>query len=141
MFWSRGSSRQRRAVLSALSAVGDTGMSLLALGVAVNLPEGRLHAILDGLIRSGQVRRRGTPSSVIPGPRTANYHLAAARHSALPPRLAARRPTVDRPKPGDERMPAGRRPDVGGRPSPGPLSPRIGAVASTSLRPSRTPRS
>jgi hypothetical protein len=87
MIWSRGNSRQRKAVLSALSAVGETGMTLLALGLAVNLPEGRLGTILDGLVRSGQVRRRGAPSS-LPGPRTAHYHLASGRHSApLGPQL------------------------------------------------------
>lgn len=87
MIWSRGNSRQRKAVLSALSAVGETGMTLLALGLAVNLPEGRLGTILDGLVRSGQVRRRGASSS-LPGPRTAHYHLASGRHSApLGPQL------------------------------------------------------
>jgi hypothetical protein len=59
-------------------------MTLLALGLAVNLPEGRLHTILEGLVRSGQVRRRGTPTSAIPGPRTAHYHLASGRHSTVP---------------------------------------------------------
>jgi hypothetical protein len=58
-------------------------MTLLALGLAVNLPEGRLHTILEGLVRSGQVRRRGTPSSTIPGPRTAHYHLASGRHATV----------------------------------------------------------
>jgi hypothetical protein len=93
MFWYRGSSRQRKAVLSALSAVGETGMTLLALGVAVNLPEGRLHTILETLVRSGQVRRRGAPPSGIPGPRNAQYHLASGRHSAVPGIPARRTPT------------------------------------------------
>jgi hypothetical protein len=84
MFWSRGSSRQRKAVLSALSAVGETGMTLLALGFAVNIPEGRLNTVLESLVRSGHVRRRGAAASAIPGPRTALYHLASGRHSALP---------------------------------------------------------
>jgi hypothetical protein len=97
MFWSRGSSRQRKAVLSALSAVGETGMTLLALGLAVNLPEGRLHTILEGLVRSGQVRRRGTPSSAIPGPRTAHYHLASGRHSAVPG-MTSRRAFTEQPR-------------------------------------------
>jgi hypothetical protein len=83
MFWSRGSSRQRRAVLSALAAVGETGMTLLALGLAVNLPEARLNAILDKLLRSGQVRRRGKNPSAILGPRTEHYQLASGRHSSL----------------------------------------------------------
>jgi hypothetical protein len=82
MFWSRGSSRQRKAVLSALSAVGETGMTLLALGLAVNIPEGRLDTILEGLVRSGHVHRRGT-SSVISGPCTALYRLSSGRHSTL----------------------------------------------------------
>lgn len=82
MFWFRGSSRQRKAVLSALSAVGETGMTLLALGLAVDIPEGRLGTILEGLVRSGHVRRRGT-SSVISGPRTAHYHLSSGRRSPL----------------------------------------------------------
>jgi len=95
MFWSRGSSRQRKAVLSALSAVGETGMTLLALGLAVNIPEGRLTTILEGLVRSGQVRRRGAASSTIPGPRTAHYHLASSRHSVLP-RIPTRRVSSER---------------------------------------------
>lgn len=95
MFWSRGNSRQRKAVLSALSAVGETGMTLLALGLAVNLPEGRLNIILESLVRSGHVRRRGSSPSAIPGPRTAHYHLASGRHSALSgPR--ARRTSAER---------------------------------------------
>jgi hypothetical protein len=96
MFWSRGSSRQRKAVLSALSAVGETGMTLLALGLAVNMPEGRLSTILESLVRSGQVRRRGASPSAIPGPRTAHYQLASGRHSALsgpqPRRVRTERP-------------------------------------------------
>jgi DNA-binding IclR family transcriptional regulator len=82
-------------VLSALSAVGETGMTLLALGLAVNLPEGRLHTILEGLVRSGQVRRRGTPTSAIPGPRTAHYHLASGRHATVPG-ASNRRAVTDR---------------------------------------------
>jgi hypothetical protein len=101
MFWSRGSSRQRKAVLSALSAVGETGMTLLALGLAVNLPEGRLSTILEGLVRSGHVRRRGVSSSVIPGPRTAHYHLASGRHSAAPGPQPWRLPDGDRDKRGN----------------------------------------
>ena len=93
MFWSRGSSRQRKAVLSALAAVGETGMTLLALGLAVNLPEGRLYTILESLVLSGRVRRRGTPSSMIPGPRTAHYHLASPRHCPRPG-AQARRPAT-----------------------------------------------
>lgn len=101
MFWSRGSSRQRKDVLSALSAVGETGMTLLALGLAVNIPEGRLGAILESLVCSGQVRRRGAASSAIPGPRTAHYHLATPRHCTLPG-MQVRRTTTARP--GEERV-------------------------------------
>ncbi|HET9657457.1 MAG TPA: hypothetical protein VFP72_19050 [Kineosporiaceae bacterium] len=67
-------------------------MTLLALGVAVNLPEGRLHAILEGLVSSGQVRRRGSVSRTMPGPRTAHYLLATGRHSASVGVLTRRTP-------------------------------------------------
>lgn len=82
MFWSRAATRERKAVLSALSAVGETGMSLLALGLAVNIPESKLHRILEGLMRSGRVRRRPEGLPTAPGRRNAHYQLVVGRHSA-----------------------------------------------------------
>lgn len=129
MFWSRGNSRQRKAVLSALSAVGETGMTLLALGVAVNIPEGRLHTILEGLVGSGQVRRRGASTSTVPGPRNAHYHLATARHSAvrgIPPRRTPAEPGPGTTRPG----PAVRERTIAvERSGQSPLSRRAGAVS------------
>lgn len=115
MLWSRGNSRQRKAVLSALSAVGETGMTLLALGLAANIPEGRLNTILENLIRSGQVRRRGSSPSAIPGPRTAHYHLASGRHSALSG-PQARRVHTERPAHGTPSL---------GRWQPAPVTGRV----------------
>jgi DNA-binding IclR family transcriptional regulator len=89
MFWSRSSMRERKAVLSALSAVGETGMTLLALGLAVNIPEAHLHAILERLVRAGQVRRRVEAISWVPGQRTPHYHLVSGRHSAAAGRTPA----------------------------------------------------
>jgi hypothetical protein len=43
-------------VLSALAAVGEQGMTLFALGVAVDLPEPDLQALLNRLVLSGHVR-------------------------------------------------------------------------------------
>lgn len=139
MFWS-GSSRQRKAVLLALSAVGETGMTLLALGLAVNLPEGRLHTILEGLVRSGQVRRRGNSSSPVPGPRTAQYHLASGRHSGAVPGIPPHRTPPERP--GTAELP---RPESSvregkattDRPTALPLSRRAGAVPTARMRSSR----
>lgn len=54
-----GNGRGRKAVLSALAAVGDQGMTLFALGVAVDLPEPDLQATLNRLVLSGHVRCLG----------------------------------------------------------------------------------
>lgn len=51
-----GNGRGRKAVLSALAAVGEQGMTLFALGVAVDLPEPDLQALLNRLVLSGHVR-------------------------------------------------------------------------------------
>jgi hypothetical protein len=55
--WSLITGRRHRAVLSALTAVGNTGMSVSALGVAVDLPEAELGQVLTNLQRSGRVDR------------------------------------------------------------------------------------
>jgi hypothetical protein len=51
-------------VLSALAAVGEQGMTLFALGVAVDLPEPDLQALLNRLVLSGHVRCVGEPAGV-----------------------------------------------------------------------------
>jgi hypothetical protein len=56
-----GNGRGRKAVLSALAAVGEQGMTLFALGVAVDLPEPDLQAVLNRLVLSGHVRCMGEP--------------------------------------------------------------------------------
>ena len=63
--WPTNGSRHRRAVVSALQAVGETGMSLLALSLALDLPEQDLRRTLDRLIATGRVGsvRRGTRAS------------------------------------------------------------------------------
>jgi DNA-binding IclR family transcriptional regulator len=55
--WFRRTAREGRAVLAALSAVGDTGMTALALAVTLNQPETRLHAVLDRLLQAGLIHR------------------------------------------------------------------------------------
>ncbi len=92
MIWSRGRSRQRKAVVTALSAVGDNGMSLLALGVAVNIPEAHLQSILDHLIHSGQVRSRPLSEVSIPGQRSPRYQLIT--HSGASLGLVQRHPRI-----------------------------------------------
>jgi hypothetical protein len=54
-----GNGRGRKAVLTALAAVGEQGMTLFALGVAVDLPEPDLQAVLNRLVLSGHVRCLG----------------------------------------------------------------------------------
>ncbi len=76
MIWMLGRSRQRRAVMSALSAVGENGMSVLALSVAVNISENSLQDILENLIHSGQVCPRSGSEVAIPGQRSPRYQLA-----------------------------------------------------------------
>lgn len=55
--WFRRTARDGRAVLAALSTVGDAGMTALALAVTLNQSETRLHVILDRLLRAGLIHR------------------------------------------------------------------------------------
>lgn len=59
-----GNGRGRKAVLTALAAVGEQGMTLFALGVAVDLSEPDLQALLNRLVLSGHVRCTGEPAEV-----------------------------------------------------------------------------
>jgi hypothetical protein len=56
--WPGREARQRKAVLAALEAAGDLGMSPNALAVTTQLPEQRLAATLRQLVDDGQVDRR-----------------------------------------------------------------------------------
>jgi hypothetical protein len=71
----RGNGRGRRAVLSALASVGEQGMTLVALGVAVDLPEPDLQAVLNRLVLSGHVRRVGDYGVAPAGRGRALYRL------------------------------------------------------------------
>ena len=71
-----GNGRGRRAVLSALAAVGDQGMTLFALGVAVDLPEPDLQALLNRLVLSGHVRCVGDTGLAPTGGTRMLYRLA-----------------------------------------------------------------
>lgn len=83
VIWPSQRSRHRRAVLTALSAVGENGMSLLALSVAVDIPETSVQQILDQLIESGQVQyQRGSPQAV-PGHYAPRYHLVGRTNGPL----------------------------------------------------------
>lgn len=68
-----GNGRGRQAVLTALAAVGEHGMTLFALGVAVDLPEPDLQALLNRLVLSGHVRCVGEPAGISS---RARYRLA-----------------------------------------------------------------
>jgi DNA-binding IclR family transcriptional regulator len=70
-----GNGRGRKTVLSALAAVGEQGMTLFALGVAVDLPEPDLQALLNRLVLSGHVRCLGDANTPRVGPITARYRL------------------------------------------------------------------
>lgn len=83
MIWSPHRSRQRKAVVSALSAVGENGMSVLALSVAVNIPEASLQNILDRLVDSGQVCPRIGPDMTLPGQRSPRYQLVTSTGPSL----------------------------------------------------------
>jgi hypothetical protein len=72
----RGFGRERRAVMSALRAVGEQGMSLDALSLAVDLSEPDLQALLHQLVLSGHVRRIGDDGLAAVGRRGALYRLA-----------------------------------------------------------------
>jgi DNA-binding IclR family transcriptional regulator len=94
VFWSSQRSRQRRAVITALNAVGENGMSLLALSVAVDIPEPSVQHILDQLIDSGQVRyRRGSPLTV-PGRYSPRYHLVGRNGGPCSVPVPSQRPRV-----------------------------------------------
>ena len=82
----RGNGRGRKAVLSALAAVGDQGMTLFALGVAVDLPEPDLQALLNRLVLSGHVRRLAEGGGVaLLGPTTmARYRLSRRPVTYIP---------------------------------------------------------
>jgi len=74
--WPGRSARQRKAVLAALEAVGDVGMSPNTLAVTTQLPEPRLEATLQELVDTGLVDReqdRHPAGLRITRPR---YHLA-----------------------------------------------------------------
>jgi hypothetical protein len=71
-----GNGRGRKAVLSALASVGDQGMTLFALGVAVDLPEPDLQALLNRLVLSGHVRCVGESEIAPAGSGRALYRLA-----------------------------------------------------------------
>lgn len=70
-----GNGRERKAVLSALAAVGDQGITLFALGVAVDLPEPDLQALLNRLVLSGHVRCLADPPVARVGQPTPRYRL------------------------------------------------------------------
>jgi DNA-binding IclR family transcriptional regulator len=80
--WPARAARQRKAVLAALEAVGDAGMSPNTLAVTTQLPEPRLEATLQELVDTGLVGReqdRHPTGLRITRPR---YHLATSE----PPR-------------------------------------------------------
>jgi hypothetical protein len=58
-----------------LAAVGEQGMTLFALGVAVDLPETDLQALLNRLVTAGQVRCLGEAGAALIGPSTPRYRL------------------------------------------------------------------
>ena len=74
--WSLITGRRHRAVLSALTAVGNTGMSVSALGVAVDLPEAELDLVLVNLERSGRVGRVDDVPLLVGGAQQARYHIS-----------------------------------------------------------------
>jgi DNA-binding IclR family transcriptional regulator len=92
--WSRGSSRDRRAVLAALEAVGETGMTVLALGIAVDKPENHVQSVLEDLVATGLVRRGGAGPWGVTGPQAASYYLARF----APPAVDAASPRVAGPR-------------------------------------------
>lgn len=80
----RGNGRGRKAVLSALAAVGEHGMTLFALGVAVDLPEQDLQTVLDRLVSSGHVRRTGECGYATLGSASPRYRLARRSPFVVP---------------------------------------------------------
>jgi DNA-binding IclR family transcriptional regulator len=57
-------SRNDHAVLDALAAVGESGMTDTALAVTTQLPEQRLHATLRRLTEAGLVEPRPDPGAL-----------------------------------------------------------------------------
>jgi DNA-binding IclR family transcriptional regulator len=82
--WALGNSRERRAVLTALSEVGERGMTLCALGVAVDIPEAELKSVLERLVSAGVVRRQGQPWTDTTGLNAPIYHLARRAYPPVP---------------------------------------------------------
>jgi len=78
-----GNGRGRKAVLSALAAVGEQGMTLFALGVAVDLPEPDLQALLNRLVLSGHVRCVGDGVGIAPAGASGRALYRLARRPAL----------------------------------------------------------
>jgi hypothetical protein len=74
--WSLITGRRHRAVLSALSAVGTTGMSVSGLGVATDLPEAELDQVLGNLERSGRVGRTQEVPLLAGSAHQARYHIS-----------------------------------------------------------------
>lgn len=71
--------RRQRVVIDALEAVGESGMTPLALAVTTELPEAQLQTILNDLTECGVLDRRADR-------RSANGPAARTRYRlALPP--------------------------------------------------------
>lgn len=75
--------RQKRAVLEALQAVGEAGMSPNALAVTTQLPEQRLQVILQRLIDTGLVDRRIERHPTGYRITRSRYRLAMGHHPQL----------------------------------------------------------
>lgn len=71
------SMRQHRAVLDALAAAGDAGMTPLSLAVTTDLPEDRVAVIVRDLVHTGTVRTAdgGRWSPGVGGGHTVPYRL------------------------------------------------------------------
>ena len=75
MHWGRDA-KQHRAVLDALSTVGEAGLTALALAVMTDLPESRLEAILEELTAAGLIARRLDPQVAVARVRRSSYQIA-----------------------------------------------------------------
>jgi hypothetical protein len=92
--WILGNSRERKAVVTALSEVGERGLSVCGLGIAVDIPEAELTSVLDTLVSDGVVRRRGQgqPQDLgqgqtwihTPGRSAPTYHMAQRGNPIVP---------------------------------------------------------
>ena len=74
MHWGRDA-KQHRAVLDALSTVGGSGLTALALAVMTDLPESRLEVILEELTAAGLVARRLDPQVAVARVRRSSYQI------------------------------------------------------------------